>query len=876
MANTVQIVLEIDDKGSAKIKQFGEATRKSFEDAKKGAEQGKATFNSLSESFVGIITKVGIATAAIYGIKRTFIDMAIQIAAATNEIEKQSKLIGMSTDTFQKWAYAARMSDVQSQEFSFGLRLLSRNMEDASAGTGDAAKYFTAMGVSVKDAAGHLRPLNDVMLDIMDKFAEWEDGPRKIAISLALFGRGGEALIPLLNKGRDGFRDFATEAQKLGVVLSPELVRKGSEAEDGFKKLSAQWEATKNSFAGASKAIAEGMEPVLAIINLIGAGIGKIKDFSDAIEKLKYKTGLGSIEYEKRLDTAEMERETAEYYRNIQKVKTPPPKLGMSEQVRIDLDYQAKYFELVNDRISALRKEKEKAIEEAKEKGLKTFEIEKYYNEAIRRERETLDIGRKGAIAESAAEEAKLLGNIDLIEKAEKSVFELRLNALRLQKEYTPELEKQLRATFSLEQSERRRAANAELMKYPAYEAPDNKWETEGLKLLDERKKAVIDLSAEYASLTGDLEGQIRASKELEAVEIRRIERELGADADLIEKTKELGEAKRQQMIWESQQRTAELMTGVQRAYGELSGDYGLMKQAEIDLLELEKNRVIVENHLTGIYRDQVEQLYAMKEAEVEARKNMDAIGLSVIGWRKYTIETKNQLADTFENFLPNVMKSFWDTFEEGLKKGEWSWKSFGDSLKRIWANMVRKMLESFTNDLLNGAVNGLGKLLGMSGGGPGTTYQGAGGSGGFGAVIGGISAIGGAIGGLFKSSSPSWNASPGGYSMKESNFYSGINYGYSATQWHEGKGPGEISSLTRFLPRFHEGVGPDEVLSVIRKDESVLTPAQMKAVASNRPNQSISVGPIEITLASAKEINPATLKKTIDKAIVEALRDFS
>jgi hypothetical protein len=241
--------------------------------------------------------KIGVATAAIYGVKRAFFDTALQIASATNEIEKQSKLLGMSIDTYQKWTYAAKLSDVEIQEFSLGLRLLSRNMEDASQGAGDASKYFSAMGISVKDTAGHLRPLNEVMLNIMDKFASWEEGPRKIAISLALFGRGGEALIPLLNKGREGFQDFAREAEKLGIILSPDLVRKGSEAEDAFKRIRAAWEATKMSFAPAAKVIADAVEIVLAPINLVVAGLKKIEDFSTRNQMWKENVGLAKPEW---------------------------------------------------------------------------------------------------------------------------------------------------------------------------------------------------------------------------------------------------------------------------------------------------------------------------------------------------------------------------------------------------------------------------------------------------------------------------------------------------------------------------------------------------------------------------------------------------
>ncbi len=245
----IVLSIEVDDKGTVKVKQFADETKKAFDEMKKSPKAAQGPLDSLKESWVGVTAKIALATAAFYTAKRMIYDTAKEIASATMDIERQAGVLGISTDELQKWQYAAKMSDVNAQELALGLKLLSRNLEDASQGTGDASKYFSAMGVKVKDTSGNLRPLNDVMGDIMDKFASWEDGPRKIAIALALFGRSGETLIPLLNKGRAGFNEFAAEAQRLGVILSPELIKKGSEAEDTFKKIETQIQATKNKMA---------------------------------------------------------------------------------------------------------------------------------------------------------------------------------------------------------------------------------------------------------------------------------------------------------------------------------------------------------------------------------------------------------------------------------------------------------------------------------------------------------------------------------------------------------------------------------------------------------------------------------------------------
>jgi len=288
----ITLSIEVADKGTVKIKQFADEAKKAMKEMTEAPKQAQGSFNSLRESWIGLTAKVAVATGIFYAAKRMIYDTAVQIASATNEIERQAAVLGISTDELQKWQYAAKMSDVNAQEFAIGIKLLSRNMEDASSGSGDAAKYFSAMGISVKTTQGHLRPLNDVMGDIMDKFASWEDGPRKIAIAMQLFGRSGETLIPLLNKGKTGFNELAEEARKLGIILSPELIQKGSQAEDIFKKINEQLRVAKLNWAPIALEVAKFSYGFLESVNIIKKWMDDNKTVVDFITGVLW---VGSI-----------------------------------------------------------------------------------------------------------------------------------------------------------------------------------------------------------------------------------------------------------------------------------------------------------------------------------------------------------------------------------------------------------------------------------------------------------------------------------------------------------------------------------------------------------------------------------------------------
>jgi len=72
---------------------------------------------------------------------------------------------------------------------------------------------------------------------------------------------------------------------------------------------------------------------------------------------------------------------------------------------------------------------------------------------------------------------------------------------------------------------------------------------------------------------------------------------------------------------------------------------------------------------------------------------------------------------------------------------------------------------------------------------------------------------------------------------------------GVSSVPYHSGRGPGEFG-VPRYVhpayyeraPRFHSGIGPGEMPAIIRQDESVLTPGQMRALGSRAPSVTIQV----------------------------------
>ena len=207
---------------------------------------------------------------------------------SADELNKLSQKIGISVEALSTLQFAAQLSDVGLQSLQMGLKKLSENATEASAGLGEGAQTFAALGVSVKDAAGNLKATDDLLLEIADRFAGFEDGATKTALAVKLFGKSGMDMIPFLNQGSSGIRALMQEAERLGLKLSTETAQAAEAFNDNLTAL-------KVSTSGLGITLAtELLAPLRVVTDAIREGQGEATGFA-AILGGALKTTLEAI-----------------------------------------------------------------------------------------------------------------------------------------------------------------------------------------------------------------------------------------------------------------------------------------------------------------------------------------------------------------------------------------------------------------------------------------------------------------------------------------------------------------------------------------------------------------------------------------------------
>jgi len=162
-----------------------------------------------------------------------FLALAKSTANAGDAAAKSAQRAGVGVKAWQEWAHVASMSDLSAEEMQRSLRKVSDQSIKAATGGKEASLWFRRAGISVRDANGHLKSNELLMMEVADSVKALTDaGQTQKALDLAegILGKGyGAKLLPMLNSGAAGIREMREEAHELGLVLG-ENATENSEA----------------------------------------------------------------------------------------------------------------------------------------------------------------------------------------------------------------------------------------------------------------------------------------------------------------------------------------------------------------------------------------------------------------------------------------------------------------------------------------------------------------------------------------------------------------------------------------------------------------------------------------------------------------------
>lgn len=219
--------------------------------------------SGFTDEFVGLFTSgAGISE---------IIEFSRHMAELGDEAQRTAQMLGLTVEAVTDFQFAVQATGGNARQATSLMERLELAMEGGGRRTAQSAAAFKALGISTVDAAGKTKSLQQILDETADVFQRSADGPAKTAVAMALMGRAGVEMIPLLNRGAAGMHELYEEARATGSELSTGLAASLTALNENFQILDMSVVGLGQSifsfFIPAANAIVTGITSVVVWFN---------------------------------------------------------------------------------------------------------------------------------------------------------------------------------------------------------------------------------------------------------------------------------------------------------------------------------------------------------------------------------------------------------------------------------------------------------------------------------------------------------------------------------------------------------------------------------------------------------------------------------
>jgi len=250
-----------------------------------GAAQGQTAMSGLATGAAAVGAAVIAAGAALWR-------LADQTTRTFGAFEDMSQRTGIAASELHALSIAAEQTSSDIDAITTGLRRMPSFLEDLRNGLSASVTTMDSLGMSAADFEG----LNteEAFYKMIDALHGVNDEIRQAALAQDVFGRGSQALIPLIGVGSAELRGFADEARRTGLVLDEDAYAAADRFQDAIAMMNREMQS----------ALMEGIEPLLPqlqqtaetlmgiaaeaipqLIQALGAALPAIETFGNLLSK---------------------------------------------------------------------------------------------------------------------------------------------------------------------------------------------------------------------------------------------------------------------------------------------------------------------------------------------------------------------------------------------------------------------------------------------------------------------------------------------------------------------------------------------------------------------------------------------------------------
>ena len=177
-------------------------------------------FKTGARVVAGFAAGVAAVTTAIAGLAVKTIDYA-------GDLDDNAQRVGMSTEAYQKWAFAMQLAGGDASTLQIAVRGLTTFIDELSTGQGDALLTLQKLGIGYEEFMA--MPTEDKLKAIIEGLQGMENQTEMTTIAQDIFGsRAYQTLMPILNQEKGYVDELFASMEDLGLVMSDDAVKAGA------------------------------------------------------------------------------------------------------------------------------------------------------------------------------------------------------------------------------------------------------------------------------------------------------------------------------------------------------------------------------------------------------------------------------------------------------------------------------------------------------------------------------------------------------------------------------------------------------------------------------------------------------------------------
>jgi molecular chaperone GrpE (heat shock protein) len=216
------------------VEKFGASAKRSIS----GISSGVSRMRGLLMSAAAILT-TGVIAKSI-----------TDFAERSHDVGNMANVLGMSATALQELQYAAKMTDVDSEQLTNSFKKMNNSLGQLKAGSGSLYTYLVKTNPHLARQLRTTTDSSDAFMLLMDAISKETDTAKRASLTQAAFGKSGQEIIKMALEGSDGIARLRKEAYEYGSMISEKGVKASEHFSESLKRMNGSLNYLKNTALG--------------------------------------------------------------------------------------------------------------------------------------------------------------------------------------------------------------------------------------------------------------------------------------------------------------------------------------------------------------------------------------------------------------------------------------------------------------------------------------------------------------------------------------------------------------------------------------------------------------------------------------------------